>query len=124
MVADPKTLPSRASVTDARDAFADEHVHLLLLVEGRELVGTLTRDDLAGEHPPQLSALDLATLEGRVIAPDVPLDEAGARMRDTGRRRLAVVDGDGRLLGLLCLKRHGRGFCTAEDLASRRSSQA
>jgi hypothetical protein len=40
-------------------------------------------------------------------------------MRRAGRRRLAVTSEDGRLLGLLCLKASGRGFCSDEDVAAR-----
>jgi len=43
-------------------------------------------------------------------------------MQRTGRRRLAVVDGEGRLVGLLCLKASGSGFCSNEDVASRKRS--
>jgi hypothetical protein len=35
------------------------------------------------------------------------------------RRRLAVVDHTGRLLGLLCLKHDGRGYCTDEGIRAR-----
>jgi hypothetical protein len=41
-------------------------------------------------------------------------------MRQQGRRRLAVVDADGALLGLLCLKASGDGFCSDDGIASRR----
>jgi hypothetical protein len=36
-----------------------------------------------------------------------------------GQRRRAVVDDEGRLLGLLCLKASGRGFCADADVAAR-----
>jgi hypothetical protein len=45
-------------------------------------------------------------------------------MRQTGRRRLAVVDEDGTLLGLLCLKATGLGFCSDDAIAQRRRAQA
>jgi len=44
-------------------------------------------------------------------------------MSRTGRRRLAVVDDGGVLVGLLCLKRTGRGFCSDLDVASRAASR-
>jgi hypothetical protein len=34
------------------------------------------------------------------------------------RRRLAVTSDDSRLLGLLCLKANGSGFCSDADVAS------
>ena len=50
------------------------------------------------------------------MGPDADLHATWEAM--TGRR-LAVVDPQGRLLGLLCLKRSRRGFCSAEDVAER-----
>jgi hypothetical protein len=43
-------------------------------------------------------------------------------MLAAGLRRLAVVDGQGSLLGLLCLKRHLGGFCSDADVAARRGN--
>ena len=43
---------------------------------------------------------------------------------ERGLRRLAVVDRDGTLLGLMCLKRTRTGFCSDEDVASRAQSRA
>jgi hypothetical protein len=36
-----------------------------------------------------------------------------------GERRRAVIDADGRLLGLLCLKSRLTGFCSDSDVAAR-----
>lgn len=121
MVTRPKTWPaSTTTVRDAVEAFTD-HVHLLLLVEGDQLVGTLARTDLAqaeaadAERP----ALELATLSGRTVAAHTPLDEAADRLGEQGVRRVAVIDEHQRLLGLLCLKRHRRGFCSDAGVAAR-----
>jgi hypothetical protein len=45
-------------------------------------------------------------------------------MRASGRRRLAVTSDDGTLVGLLCLKASGNGFCSDGDVASRRLGRA
>jgi len=45
-------------------------------------------------------------------------------MEETGRRRLAVVDPGGRLAGLLCRKRSGRGFCSDEGVAARAADRS
>jgi CBS domain-containing protein len=122
MVRRPKTLPATASVDEALAAFEDDHVHLLLLVDGRRLAGTLTRADL-----PTLAgavvghAVTFATLAGRTVTPTTGAERAAAQMAAAGVRRLAVVESDDRLLGLLCLKRSGRGFCSDDDVAARRN---
>jgi len=38
---------------------------------------------------------------------------------DHGIRRVAVVNADGSLLGLMCLKQRMRGFCSDGDVAAR-----
>jgi CBS domain-containing protein len=47
------------------------------------------------------------------------LAQAGQLMLAWGRRRLAVVDRDGKLQGLLCLKRSWSGFCSNRDVRAR-----
>lgn len=120
MVTIPKTLPASAGVEEARAAFADPKVHLLLLTRGDRLVTTLVRADLAlaGAGP----ARSFGRTAGRVTAPAEPLDEVGAWMRRTRTRRLAVIAEDDRLLGLLCLKADGSGFCSDAGVRARMSA--
>jgi hypothetical protein len=43
-------------------------------------------------------------------------------MTQTAQRRAAVVDDSGRLLGLLCMKKTGTGFCSDQDIRQRRGA--
>lgn len=122
MVTVPKTAPARISVAEARAAFADPKVHLLLLTRGDRLATTLTRADLAGAGAGP--ARRHGTTAGRVTAPSVPLDEAAGWMRRTGTRRLAVITGADRLVGLLCLKADGSGFCSDRDVRARQCERS
>lgn len=119
MIRQPKVLPADATVADVRSLLVDEHVHLALLVSDGRLVGTVSSTDLDGSAQPADQATSIATLDGRTVAPGAPLWPVRAAMIATAQRRLAVVDGDGRLLGLLCLKRTSTGFCSDQDIASR-----
>ncbi|WP_107771296.1 CBS domain-containing protein [Nocardioides sediminis] len=119
MVTQPWTHGSATTVAQAHEAFTDSHVHMLLLTDGDELRGTLVRDDLVDGLDPDAPALDAATLHARTVDPGRDLEEALQVMRDRGTRRLAVVADDGRLLGLLCLKRTLDGFCSDDDVRSR-----
>ena len=65
----------------------------------------------------------LGTLEDRCVSPDLPLDPTREALVREGRPRLAVVAEDGRLLGLLCLKRSQSGFCTDDGVAQMRRSR-
>jgi CBS domain containing-hemolysin-like protein len=122
MVTEPKTLPVTATVGEVRDVFDDDHVHMVLLVEGAILRGTVERDDL-GRQPEANrrdgSALALASLQGRTLSPTTPALLAREMLLARDSRRAAVVDKHGALLGLLCLKRRLTGFCSDEDVAAR-----
>lgn len=120
MISDPKTMAHDATLGAAQAALADSHVHLLLLVRDGVLLGTIDRDDLTGvDAPATTPALERATLHGRTTGPDADAGQLRHDLHDARARRLAVVDDDGRLLGLLCLKRTGSGFCSDADVAAR-----
>lgn len=124
MLRAPRTHPADLTVAGAWDAFGSSaKTHMILLVADGVLLATLTRDDLAGTVSSGVPALPLGSLAGRTVRPDAPLAPTHEAMRDGGVRRLAVVDESGRLLGLLCLKRTLRGFCTDEGVAAMRASR-
>lgn len=119
MVNFPKTHGLDSVVEDIRALFVDDHVHMALIVDqhGR-LVTTIERPDLAaaaGDTP----AAEVGTLIGRTVRSADPLDATTAALLRKQRRRLAVVDDVGQLLGLLCLKRSGTGYCTDEGIRER-----
>ncbi|MFD2467453.1 CBS domain-containing protein [Amycolatopsis silviterrae] len=120
MLRAPKVLDATATVAEVRALFEDDHVHAALVVAGRTLLGVVERADLAG-LPEALPAYRAGRLAGRVIGPEADLYATWLGMP---RRRLAVVDEDGELLGLLCLKRSGRGFCSDADVAARGRARA
>jgi CBS domain-containing protein len=119
----PKVLPVTTTVGEARDALADDHVHALLLLDDEVLVAVAERADLA-DVPAETPATCVGRLAGRTVAPTADLTTTWAGMTAAGRRRLAVVDARGRLVGLLCLKRSGRGFCSDADVAARAADPA
>ncbi|WP_083970861.1 CBS domain-containing protein [Actinoplanes awajinensis] len=118
MLRHPKTLPADASIVHARAALHNDHVHLVLLTEGRRLAGTLTRTDLP---PPGTlgPALAWSTLVDRTVSPDTPTAVVHGLMISRGSRRAAVVTADGSLVGLMCLKQRRTGFCSDADVAAR-----
>lgn len=126
MLRSPIVLEGSATVDEVRTVFASTHVHMVLLTPtgrvGEPLLGTLVRDDLAPEAAPG-AVLPHARVAGRTVGADLLADDVRRSMQATGQRRAAVVDGDGLLLGLLCLKHHGGGFCTDAGVASRRAER-
>jgi CBS domain-containing protein len=124
MIPAPKTSGPEATVRDVKAHFENDKVHVVLIVDGDVLLAVVERSDLEQPTGDETPALSAGRLSGRIVAGDHSLQAAHRWMTGSGRRRLAVVDEDGRLAGLLCLKRDGRGFCSSADLQSRAGREA
>ena len=119
MVRHPKLCHEDSTVGDVRQLFADDHVHAVLIMSGTRLLTVIDRADLGPEAADSAPAARLGRLSGRVTTPTAPADTALQQMIAASRRRLAVLGPDGTLLGLLCLKRSGTGFCSDENVHQR-----
>jgi len=123
MISCPKTHGLETGVGEIRAFFEDEHVHMALIVAtDRQLVTTIERPDLLESSPAFSPAAELGTLTGRTACPAQPLGSVTAALVRDRRRRLAVVDDSGHLLGLLCLKKDGTGCCSDDSIRERRST--
>lgn len=118
MLRAPKVWSCATTMAEAHDALDDDHLHALLIVEHRALLAVLERPDLDGADP-ESPAFAAGRLTGRLVGPDADADATRRQMLAARRRRLAVVDDTGVLLGLLCLKRSGLGFCSDASVAAR-----
>lgn len=120
----PKVLPPDASIADVRTLLTDTHVHAALLTDGPTLLAVIERVDLLAPRPDDEPALRCGALDGRTV--DVAADAHLALewMRRHRRRRLAVVDDELALHGLLCLKASESGFCRDADVAARAAERA
>ena len=110
MISRPKTLPSTATVADARRLFENPSVRTALVVEDGRYAGELTREDSTARTTPHRRGPGLE-LAG-TAANDATVASAMERMDTAGTDRLAVVDADGTLHGLVCLSRSGGHLCT------------
>jgi CBS-domain-containing membrane protein len=124
MVRFPKTHGPGSVLDEMRALFADDHVHMALVVaaDGR-LITTIERHDVAVALPGSTPASALGTLDGRTAGPADLLEAAAAALLGGQRRRLAVIDDSGRLVGLLCLKKNGTGYCSDEGIRARASGR-
>lgn len=119
----PKTCGPATSVADARAFFGNPKVHALLVVDDDGvLLSVVERADLA-DRAPAAPAAPAGVLAGRVVGPADDLQATWDAMAAADRRRVAVVD-RGRLVGLLCLKRSGRGFCSDAGIQARIDERA
>jgi len=119
MVTCPTVHDPSTTAAQLRTFFDDEHVHAALVVDADKLIGVVERADLASDFSGDTQVRMIARLEGRTIEPTASVPEALETMKRTERRRLAVVGDDGALLGLLCLKASGDGFCSDTDVRTR-----
>lgn len=116
----PKTFDTRSTLSEVVTLFTDDHVHMALVVDDdRRLITTVERSDLPHHASPSTPLTSLGMLRGRTVLPESSLTEATAALHRTGRRRLAVVDDRGRLVGLLCLKKSRADYCSDEGIAAR-----
>ena len=95
MVTRPTTHRAAATVGELRAFFADDHVHIALLVDDGVLLGALECSDLDTEIDEKEPALTLAQLDGRTISPHATAEAVRTDMRRANRRRLAVVTSEG-----------------------------
>lgn len=110
MISRPKTLPLTATVADARAMFENPSVRTALVVDGGRYAGELTRADVEGKDD-AASLGELASTTATVAQTDT-VAAALDRMDAAGTDRLAVVEPDGTLRGLVCLSRSHGHLCT------------
>ncbi|TMR93617.1 HPP family protein [Nonomuraea basaltis] len=86
------------------------HVHHLPVVDGRHVLGILTREQLAASWsggPEEQSSRQVRTLLGRerkpLIRPDTPLARVAAVMLDAGCDAVPVLSDDG-LIGMVTVR--------------------
>lgn len=109
MLANPKTLPADATVTEVREQLANPKVQTVLLADGPSFRGAVTAipAEAAGPEP----ALTYAEADPDLISPDAPAAIAAERAAANPHRRVIVLDDQHNLLGLLCLNASRTGFC-------------
>ena len=93
---------------------------MALVVDAEQcLITTIERSEIPMTVSGGTRASTCGTLAGRTIKPDSLLSEATSVLKTKGQRRLAVADHRNRLVGLLCVKRNGSGYCSDEGVQAR-----
>jgi Mg/Co/Ni transporter MgtE len=111
MHAHPSTLPATATIGEVRDYFAASASRRLgfLVDEEGGFAGSLTPAHVTSGDPARPAA-EVAD-HGTTVAPD----ESAVTARDvalrTDARRVPVVDGEGRLVGVIAVTRDLQSFC-------------
>ena len=108
MLRKPKTLSANVTVADARSAFENQSVQMLLLVDGDRFRGAVTGIPVDAES--DAPVLDFVDSSAPVVTEDMAVSDALARLQYRPSGRLVVVDGEA-LVGLVCLAKDGVTFC-------------
>lgn len=125
MVTRPKTLGPLTTVNQVRAEFEDDHIHMALIVDAEQcLITTIERSDVPSTVSGATRASTYGTLVGRTIMPDSLLSAATSVLKSKGQRRLAVTDERNRLIGLLCLKSNGTGYCSDYGVQARETESS
>src|SRR3954451_11635319 len=109
MLKDPRTVGPDTPVAAVRETFANPSVKLLLVADGQRFLGTGGPDDLREDGAGRIG--DVLRADVRRLGPSAPVGEALAIVETTGASRIPVVDGDGRLQGLVCFNKGRTAFC-------------
>jgi IMP dehydrogenase len=105
MIADPVTLPPTATLGEARAVMARFHISGVPITQDGRLVGILTNRDLRFEDSTVKRVAEAMTSTGLVTAPvGTTLLQARAILQEHRIEKLPVVDGEGRLQGLITVK--------------------
>ncbi len=104
-------LPATATVADVREWFAQSTSRRLAFVaDGERYLGSLTPEDVAGDGGGDRPAVEVAQ-DGPTVAPGQPATTGRDLALLTDARRVPVVDGDGRLLGVVAVTGDLQSFC-------------
>lgn len=107
MTASPRTCAPASSVLEAVLIFRDAGCGVIPVTEDGKPLGVLTDRDVAlalADQEAGMAQLSVERLMARdvvTIRADEPLDAAIGALEEHGLRRILVVDGDGRLAGVL-----------------------
>src|SRR3954464_10382585 len=84
------------------DPEGDLHIpHYIQLLGGLVFLEPLQRYEQKLRKAFAATASDMMSAEPDVVAPDAPARQAATKIHESGHNRLPVVDGDGRLVGVV-----------------------
>ena len=104
-------LPAGATVGEVRAWFAQSTSRrLAFIADGERYLGSLTPDDVAGDGDDERPAVEVAQ-DGPTVSPAAPATTGRDLALLSDARRVPVVAGDGRLLGVVAVTGDMQSFC-------------
>ena len=123
MTKNPTTCQESSPVVDAAKLMEREGVGSIPVCEDGRLVGIVTDRDIAlrvvasGRDPRETTIQDVMTRDVQSVAADAPIDRALEVMESRQVRRIPVIDGGGKLVGIIAqadIARMGDDHATGE----------
>ncbi len=123
MTKNPTTCGEMAPVVDAAKLMEQEGVGSIPVCEDGRLVGIVTDRDIAmrvvaeGRDPQQTKIQDVMTRDPQTVSAEEPISRALEVMESRQVRRIPVIDGGGKLVGIIAqadIARLGNDDATGE----------
>lgn len=109
MTANPECVSERDSLRDVARIMKDRDTGVVPVVDGRKIIGLITDRDIVvrglaeGKNLDNATAADLMTKHVRSVRDDASVNEALELMSSAEVRRVAVVDKNDELVGIVSL---------------------
>jgi CBS domain-containing protein len=107
MITDPRVCTADASAQEAGEALARPEVRAVFVCDDGRLVGVVTRKTLvrevvaAGRDPRSTPLREIAEVPIATVDSDTALEDAFRFLEERDLERVPVVEGEGRLVGVL-----------------------
>ncbi len=104
VITDPKTLPITATVGDAMNVMAKHHISGIPVLDGKKVVGIVTRRDLKYQRNNETPIRTVMTKNLITARANVALKDAKDQLYQAKVEKLILTDVRGELVGLITIK--------------------
>jgi IMP dehydrogenase len=104
VITDPKTLPVSATVGDAQMVMEKYHISGIPIMDGKKVVGIVTRRDLKYHRKPDVPIREVMTVKLVTARPSIGLQAAKDMLYQAKVEKLILTDPKGGLVGLITIK--------------------
>ncbi|MBA3686039.1 MAG: IMP dehydrogenase [Planctomycetes bacterium] len=104
VITDPKTLPVTATVGDAQQLMEKHHISGIPVLDGKKVVGIVTRRDLKYHRKADVPIREIMTTQLVTARANVGLQQAKDQLYQAKVEKLILVDAKGTLVGLITIK--------------------
>lgn len=104
IIRDPVTLPPNVEVGVCRRLMSENHVSGIPIVEGRRVVGIITKRDLRFQNDDTVLVQDVMTRQLVSAPPGTTLEQAKRILHQAKVEKLVLLDAEGQLAGMITIR--------------------